>query len=563
MNAPFVQPTAAMRAHRLCFAGRECFSFVSVGWIWLALRDITVGPSSYLLVSAQAAAEANTHGNDLVRLLNQASIKAQSALQRHEEQLAVSKTILQSFNSELVSSSMARSSDSFQLSEQIAAAERQRDALIAQANAQQLQELSEELQQRFSAAIAAVDHPPSPNVNNGTVSRDDSNETIDLGQLLNARDILNHSENLLTRWIVQHIEQQVDQELQAWDDTTLQSLDFESLAADEAASPLCITPVQAATEVHAALIRHSDTGDDDSNGPWHNFAASIVPSLTSPTYLGNGSSDWESWWQWWTRQVPQDWYDGWKSAVPQEWSDHVYAWLQTTVSSVLQPQWEYAWHSLGWAATTAPPHAILQASNFPGHCWPVAMTGQSTRSKHHQNSPRVSIPGPHVTIRLQPFLARTAAVTVVVDHVSRMLLWEPEAQLQSAPKRFNVYGYGPCPDDRRCRGLGFDPATATLLTESSLLYDIDADSNIQTFVIAPSNRTTSQPSPAPVPAPLDESHDGSCSAVLPEPSCGAPLSTTNSSASPIAAITVEIVENWGNKEYTCLYGLRVHGEPSQ
>jgi Sad1 / UNC-like C-terminal len=151
----------------------------------------------------------------------------------------------------------------------------------------------------------------------------------------------------------------------------------------------------------------------------------------------------------------------------------------------------------------------------------------------------------------------------VVDHVSRMLLWEPEAQLQSAPKRFNVYGYGPCPDDRRCHGLGFDPATATLLTESSLLYDIDADSNIQTFVIAPSNRTTSQPSPAPVPAPLDESHDGSCSAVQPEPSCGAPPSSTNNSASPIAAITVEIVENWGNKEYTCLYGLRVHGEPSE
>jgi Sad1 / UNC-like C-terminal len=560
-SATTTMMSVPMRAHRLCFAPRESFSFVSVCCVWLVLREIAVGPS-YLLVAAQSPAEVNTtNGNDLVRLLSQASIKAQSALQRHEEQLVISKSILKSTN-ELVSS-MAESSDSFQLSEQIAAAERQRDTLIAQANVQQLQELSKELQQRFTAALAAVDNSPSPNVNNGTVSRDDNNDTIDLGQL-NARDILNHSENLLTRWIVQHIEQQVDQELQSWDDTTLQSLDYESLATEEASSPLCITPVQAAAEVHAALIRRSDNGDGDgSNGPWHSFAASIVPSLTSSTYVGNGSSDWETSWQWWTRHVPQDWFDGWKSVVPQEWSDQVYAWLQTTVSSVLQPQWEYAWHSLGWAAKTAPPDAILQASNFPGHCWPMAMTGTSTQFKHHQNSQRVPIQGPHVTMRLHPFVSRTAAVTVVVDHVSRMLLWEPETQLQSAPKRFNVYGYGPCPNDqgRRCRGLGFDPTTAVLLTETSLLYDIAADSNIQTFVITPSN-ATSQSSPAPIPAALDSSHDGSCSAVQLEPSCGAPP-PTNGSASPIAAITVEIVENWGNKEYTCLYGLRVHGEPSQ
>lgn len=51
-----------------------------------------------------------------------------------------------------------------------------------------------------------------------------------------------------------------------------------------------------------------------------------------------------------------------------------------------------------------------------------------------------------------------------------------------------------------------------------------------------------------------ESGSGSCSM---QTSCSMPPRVG------IAAIEVKVLENWGNPDFTCLYRVRVHGEPEK
>ena len=47
------------------------------------------------------------------------------------------------------------------------------------------------------------------------------------------------------------------------------------------------------------------------------------------------------------------------------------------------------------------------------------------------------------------------------------------------------------------------------------------------------------------------------------PSCGGDTSSSSdeSERQVVSAVSFIIEENWGNNDYTCLYRVRVHGEP--
>jgi len=187
---------------------------------------------------------------------------------------------------------------------------------------------------------------------------------------------------------------------------------------------------------------------------------------------------------------------------------------------------DHLYHTLGsilpGAAKTAPPETILQRSVWPGFCWPASM---------HDDA--------FVTIRL-PYTVSVDAVTI--DHASHLLLPHREEQLKSAPKHVKVYGYAPCENDNdACSGggLGFDVHSKRLLAD--ITYSIEGkESNVQTFPIVGHSDNNEERT--------EES--SSCSATT--PTCGGDTA--------VAAVRVEIVENWGNADYTCLYRFRVHGE---
>lgn len=182
-------------------------------------------------------------------------------------------------------------------------------------------------------------------------------------------------------------------------------------------------------------------------------------------------------------------------------------------------------------AKTAPPETILQSNTNPGACW--SMDG--TRGR--------------ITLRL----AYPVQVTSIsLEHVSHLLV--PEGNTNSAPKKVRVIGYPTCDHGTECP-MGFDVNDPVEIIQ--MKYDREG-STIQTFEVG----TTAVPSPDNddtddvIVAEEEEDDDlppGSCS--VKSSSCGSPPQIGD-----VAAITVEILENWGNPDYTCLYRFRIHGE---
>lgn len=178
----------------------------------------------------------------------------------------------------------------------------------------------------------------------------------------------------------------------------------------------------------------------------------------------------------------------------------------------------------------------------------------------------------HVTLRL-PYPVKVTAVTI--DHASKLLL-NKDGQRRSAPKDIRVFGFKPCLvkkkesdsangveqsdylDDYgdaelvpgRCDdGLEFDVESPIVLHD--LLYDQDGPS-IQTFHI-----------------PQPETDEGSCSEDV--GTCGGSLDgpdghisysppVDSSVAEAVSAIKLEVTDNWGNEDYTCIYRFRIHGD---
>ena len=150
-----------------------------------------------------------------------------------------------------------------------------------------------------------------------------------------------------------------------------------------------------------------------------------------------------------------------------------------------------------------------------------------------------------VTIRLQTSIIVTA---ISIDHSSKIELLplplKQHQKLNSAPKRIRVYGYTPC-SENHCHGFGFDIKSKELIVE--LTYNTDDELNVQTFPIIYTDDAIAR-----------QSDVSSCSVTTTTGSCtGSSRNTTRVSA----AVTLEILDNWGNADYTCLYRIRVHGEP--
>jgi Sad1 / UNC-like C-terminal len=273
----------------------------------------------------------------------------------------------------------------------------------------------------------------------------------------------------------------------------------------------CLLTKEAALAVHDALMRYARDGIGQIDR-----AGYIVHQYTSPTHVVKDDAAFSNLGNvWWRRYIPQDW----EALLPVGW--------QSWKNGFALP--DHMYHTFGRSgASTAPPKAVLEATTLPGHCWPVSMQSGGP---------------PILTIGLTEPIAVSA---ISIDHVSRLLLEHPEEQMKSAPKRLKIFGYPPCD---ACHALGFDLSLKFLLTE--IFYDIESSQSVQTFSATEEVATSNTESP-----PSRDSADAaSCSAVT--ESCSgdvrAPLIAS--------AVSVEVAENWGNEEYTCLYRVRIHGEP--
>lgn len=228
--------------------------------------------------------------------------------------------------------------------------------------------------------------------------------------------------------------------------------------------------------------------------------ATIVHELTSDTYTPPPQQTLGS--VWWTQYLPQDV----ERLLPKGWHD-----WSADLPSVLSHTFRLA------GGATLPPEAILDSNIHPGACWPLqGSSGQ-------------------VTLRLSAPVQVTA---VSIAHVSSLLVKDRS----SAPRDLKIIGYPPCQEE--CHGRGFDVRHGRVLW--TLTYDIEGPT-VQRFPMDDNDDTTTT-------APDEEDDPGSCSTVT--HSCGA------EEASPglVAGITVEILDNYGEPDFTCFYNFQIHGE---
>jgi hypothetical protein len=188
----------------------------------------------------------------------------------------------------------------------------------------------------------------------------------------------------------------------------------------------------------------------------------------------------------------------------------------------------------------APPETVLQANTLPGSCWPMERsTGQ-------------------VTLKL----AYPVFVDAVsIDHASWDMI--PEGWHHTAPKKVKVIGYPPCNDDSgaSCSSLGFD--TSEGIEIAQVTYDIDGPS-VQTFDSHYRMAVNNQQQPSldqadkydndgQFEADSEDDDTSSCSKEM--ASCSTPPRVS------VKGISFKINENYGNAAFTCLYRVRIHGEP--
>ena len=141
---------------------------------------------------------------------------------------------------------------------------------------------------------------------------------------------------------------------------------------------------------------------------------------------------------------------------------------------------------------------------YPGACWPLQ--GQKG----------------HITLRLaQPVQFES----ITIDHAPLLLAGG------SKPRHFEITGY----PHSNTSALGFDTTKGKLLS----IFEFDATKSSQTFEATP-----------------DLPQEGSCEEEIKKPSCDAPPLPVEE---VIAGIKIEIVGNWGNQDYTCLYHARLQG----
>lgn len=276
------------------------------------------------------------------------------------------------------------------------------------------------------------------------------------------------------------------------------------------------------------ILQHKDT--------------SIVYEMTSPTYESTmtttsdtttttitTTTTMEAMTTLWKQYVPYDWEhyilpEGYEQMIYQThtfiryWCDMIYETIFTGVSH------SQVIHSPTKKVKNANPNIILSNNTNLGYCWP--MTGTVG----------------YVTIRL-PY--PTYITNITLDHTSPL---DNKVSLSSALKHFHIYTYttttsSSSSDDISNNGLGFDMNSKQLWKQTNpkqpFLYNNNVTSSKSNIINSIQTFT---------PYDDDDNDSESTSAA------GAKVAAT--------AIQVEILDNWGNPDYTCTYRIRVHGIPA-
>jgi len=345
-----------------------------------------------------------------------------------------------------------------------------------------------------------------------------------LGDTFDSDDLLRESDEALESWLMDLIRAEIEDQVQEQHVLVEKAFPQQHSQQQSKAPHLsgsCETPVDAAHAVQEELTKNIL---QDQIGLFDHLSAgaTIVYSETSDTFVPEPEESQKMANVWWRRYIPQDWErllpEGWE-----EWNGGI-------------PH--YVYHTLGWRTSTslpASPEQILFANTNPGSCWPMA-------GRHGQ-----------VTIRL-PYPVEVDAITI--DHVSSLLI-SPDGSRDSAPKNIRIMGYPPC-EANECNGMGFDMSDGIEL--KSVEYDLDGKT-IQTFSLL-ENQQHLEEEEEGTPSMEDEEIGGSCSTET--ASCSAPPMDLNLNEAPtaevVSGISLQILDNWGNEDFTCVYRVRVHGE---
>ena len=479
-----------------------------------------------IVAVVMAVSDAANHINDVSTDHQQLDRMIKDALQSSEQTLKAYEQISSTTPIEAVESE--RIDHLHNISDQVAQLETTRDQLINNINSQQMKKLQERLENTFLTVLENYTALVTDNRNiHVPITTAPAVTITELERRFVTDNLLAESETILSEWIRSIITKEINELDATLLTSSVVSNQRHSMAPSSPdTSKKCIPVETAAEKVYSRLMKYWYDGIGLMD-----YTHSIVHQYTSPTYMVTdddlpSTSTLST--VCWNRYIPQDWEyllpHGWQSW--KEWSfnlpDHIYHSLG---------RWSWG-RSTGHGAACAPPEAILQSSTLPGQCWPVAMIVK----------PAV------VTIRLQPSIVVSA---ISIDHMSKSFVSQFRQQLNSTPKRVVVYGYSPCStssgdsSDINCHGIGFDLKTKTLLTEFT--YDIEGENNVQTFPIGKTSNDGA--------ARKADTAEDSCSATVTSKSCSAQHSGVS------AAVTLEILDNWGNEDYTCLYRIRVHGEP--
>eukprot|EP00536_Pseudo-nitzschia_multiseries_P002309 jgi/Psemu1/183095/e_gw1.30.95.1 len=331
-----------------------------------------------------------------------------------------------------------------------------------------------------------------------------------LEERLRADAIMKESEIEMKRWILTVIEEELalyKQEIFSRDPQIDVNQKNDGKDGTNNDCPSITSIVQ---KVQQAL---SENAEDGIGKVDHAQGASVVHWLTSDTYSPPALPSQTLGSVWWSQFIPQDW----ERLFPPGWEK-----CQVTLPS-------YVSHSLGFVSgDVAPPEAIVEKNTLPGSCWP--MKGSSGQVVLKLTTPIV-------------------VESVSIDHVSRTII--PEGKQNSAPKHAKITGYPPCDDtDEKCLALGFDMDDPIEIAD--IHYDLEGLS-VQTFESNYAKAMASLPKPADFDEVESDSESGSCSV---QTSCSTPPRIS------VAAVVVNVLENWGNQDFTCVYRVRLHGDPS-
>lgn len=338
---------------------------------------------------------------------------------------------------------------------------------------------------------------------------DDSSPVIEitsdtLGERLNTNVIMKRSELEMRKWVLTLIEEELDlYQKEIFSKAPQIDTSEKSITNNDSVCPSLTSIVQ---KVQQAL---NDNANDGIGKVDHAQGASVVHWFTSETYSPPLARSQTLGSVWWSQFIPQDW----ERLFPPGWEK-----CQITLPS-------YVYHSLGFLrGDVAPPEAILQKNTLPGSCWP--MSGSSGQ----------------VVLKLAyPIVVDS----VSIDHVSGDII--PEGKRNTAPKHVKIVGYPPCDEtDEKCKTVGFDMDDPTEIAD--IKYNLEGRS-VQTFESHYAKAMANVPEPS---FDEEEAEPGSCSV---KTSCSAPPRIS------VAAVVINVLENGGNSDFTCLYRVRLHGDP--